>query len=95
MYCHLIQLSPQVTYQSLGDRVREHINKLIVSPKGRLNNIILERTIEYNTTQPQNSTAKESNATFEIESTLKERPKFTLPAHVLICSTHFTSRDHS
>ena len=41
-----------------------------MSPKERLNNIILERTIEYNTTQPQNSTAKESNA-----STWKEKPK--------------------
>ena len=39
-----------------------------MSPNERLNNIILERTIEYNTTQPQNSTAKESNATFEIEA---------------------------
>ena len=59
------------------------IKKLIVSPNERLNNITLERTIEYNTTQPQNSTAKESNATSEIESTLKEGPKSTLPAHVL------------
>ena len=33
---------------------------------------MLERTIQYNTNQPQNSTAKESNATSEIESTLKE-----------------------
>ena len=39
-----------------------------MSPNERLNNIILERTIEYNTTQPQNSTAKESNATSEIEA---------------------------
>ena len=54
----LIQLFPMITSQSLGDRGRE------------LNNITLERTIEYNTTQPQNSTAKESNATSEIESTL-------------------------
>ena len=60
-----------------------------------LNNIILERTIEYNTTQPQNSTAKEFNATSEIESTLKEGPESTLPAHVLTCSTHFTGGDHS
>ena len=59
-----------------------------------LNKIILERTIEYNTTQPQNSTAKESNATSEMESTLKEGPKFTLPAHLLTCSTYFTGRDH-
>ena len=43
-----------------------------MSPNERLNNIILERTIQYNTPQPQNSTAKESNATYEIESTLKE-----------------------
>ena len=63
------------------------INKLLVSPNERLNNIILERTIEYNTTQPQNSTAKESNATSEIESTWKERPKSTWPTHVLTCSS--------
>ena len=39
----------------------------------RLNNVILERTIEYNTTQPQNPTAKESNATSEIESAWKDQ----------------------
>ena len=45
------------------------INKLLVSPNERSNNIILERTIEYiNTTRPQNSSAKESNATSEIEA---------------------------
>ena len=65
---------------------RYKINKLLVSPKERLNNIILEKTIEYNTTQPQNSTAKESNATSEIESTWKERPKYTWRTHVLTCS---------
>ena len=43
-----------------------------MSPNERLNTIILKRTIQHNTTQPQNSTAKESNATSEIESTLKE-----------------------
>ena len=43
-----------------------------MSPNERLNCITLERTIQYNTTQRQNSTAKESNATSEIESTLKE-----------------------
>ena len=32
-----------------------------MSPNECLNNIILERTIEYNTTRPKNSTAKESN----------------------------------
>ena len=57
-------------------------------PERTFNNITLERTIEYNTTQPQNSTAKESNATSEIESTLKEGLKSTLPAHVLTCSSH-------
>ena len=66
-----------------------------MSPNECLNNIILERTIEYNTTQPQNSMAKESNATSEMESTLKEGPKSTLPVHVLTCSTQFTGRDHS
>ena len=62
-------------------------NKLLVSPNERLNNIILERTIEYNTNQPQNSTAKESNATPEIESTWKERPKSTWPTNLLTCSS--------
>ena len=71
------------------------INKLIVSPNEHLNNIILERTIEYNTTQPQNSMVMESNATSKIESTLKEGLKSTLPAHMLTCSTHFTGHDHS
>ena len=41
--------------------------------------------------QPQNSTAKESNATSEIESTWKERPKFTWPAQWLTCSSHVMS----
>ena len=63
------------------------IYKLLVSPNERLNNIILERTFECNTTQPQNSTAKESNATSEIESTWKWRPKYTWPTHVLTCSS--------
>ena len=63
-----------------------------MSPNERLNNIILERTIEYDTTQPQNSTAKESNPTFEIESTWKERPKSTWPAHMRTCLSHALSR---
>ena len=44
------------------------INNHLVSPNESLNNIILGRTTEYNTTQPQNSTSKESNATSEIEA---------------------------
>ena len=83
-------------FQIIFDRVRltfsvtietMKINKLLVSPNERLNNIILERTIEYNTTQPQNSTAKDSNATSEIVSTWKERAKSTWPTHVLTCSS--------
>ena len=58
-----------------------------MSPDERLNHIILERPVEYNTTQPQNSAAKESNATPENESTWKERPKSTWPTHVLTCSS--------
>ena len=54
-----------------------------MSPNERLNNIILERTIEYNTSQPQNSTAKESNATFEIEARGKEDQS---PHGLLTCS---------
>ena len=42
-----------------------------MSPNERLNNIILERTIQDNTTQPQNSTAKESNATSERTSEIQ------------------------
>ena len=41
----------------------------------------------------QNSTAKISNATSEIESTSKERLKSTLPAYVFTCSSH-VSRSH-
>ena len=37
--------------------------------------LLLERTIEYNTTQPQNSTAKESNATSEIVACVAGRRK--------------------
>ena len=78
-----------------------------MSPNERLNNIILERTIEYNTTQPQNSTAKESNATSEIEAHGKkdQSPHGLLTcsrAHVFVTIHHmsqlryqFTSRDHS
>ena len=74
-----------------------------MSPNERLNNIILESTIEYNTTQPQNSTAKESNATSEIEAHGKEDQSpnglFTC-SHVTSCHMsqlryQFTSRDHS
>ena len=46
-----------------------------MSPNEHLNSIILERTIQYITTQPQNSMAKESNATSELKSTWKESPK--------------------
>ena len=49
-----------------------------------LNTIILERTAEYNTTQPQNSTAKESNVTSERETTWKESPKSR--AHMFVMS---------
>ena len=42
-----------------------------------LNSIILERIIEYNTTQPQNSTAKESNATSEMEKHMERKSKVT------------------
>ena len=48
-----------------------------------LNNIILERTIEYNTNQPQNSTAEESNATSEFEAHGK---KDQSPHGLLTCS---------
>ena len=43
--------------------------------------------------QHQNSTTKESNATSEIERTLKERPKSTCiwPAYKLTCSPHVLS----
>ena len=60
------------------------INKLLVSQNERLNNIILERAIEYNTTQPHNSTAKESTATSaEIEVYGK---KDQSPHGLLTCS---------
>ena len=65
-----------------------------MSPNERLNSIILERTIQYNTTQPQNSTAKESNATSEIESTLKEiacSRAHMFVTCILTCLTYSTS----
>ena len=73
-----------------------------MNPNERLNNIILERTIEYNTAQPQNSTAKESIATSEIEAHRKKDQ--SPPTHAFTCSSQvitsqlwyqFTSRDHS
>ena len=48
-----------------------------MSPNEHLNNIILERIILL--VQPENSTAKESSATSEIEITWIERPKSTRP----------------
>ena len=97
-----LQLFPQLTFQSLGDRfVNIKISKLLVSPNECLNNIILERTIEYTTTQPQNSTAKESNATSEINAHGKKDMAYSR-AYMFVASDHmsqlryqFTSRDHS
>ena len=77
-----------------------------MSPNERLNYIILERTIEYNTPQPQNSTAKESNATSEIEAHMERKTKVHMAysrAHIFVTSHdhmsqlryQFTSRDHS
>ena len=75
-----------------------------MSPNERLNNIILERTIEYNTTQPQNSRAKESNAISEIEAHgRKTKVRIASSrAHMFVTSYHmsqlryqFTNRDHS
>ena len=72
-----MDLALRVLIQTIFDQIRLtfsvaietiEINKLLVSPNERSNNIILERTIEYNTTQPQSSTAKESNATSEIDA---------------------------
>ena len=56
-----------------------------MNPNERLNNIILERTIEYNTTQPPNSTAKESIATSEIQAHGKKQQ--SPPTHMLTCSS--------
>ena len=87
---NVIKYSPGITAVftvNIPKLVNNKINKLLVSLNERLSNIILEKTIEYNTTQPENSTAKESNATSEIESTWKERPKFTWPTHELTCSS--------
>ena len=56
-----------------------------MSLKERLNKIILERTIEYNTIQPQNSTAKETSATFETEAHGKKHQ--SPPTQVLTCSS--------
>ena len=76
-----------------------------MSPNERLNNIILEKTIGYNTTQPQNSTEKESNATSEIPKHMERKTKDHMAysrAHKFVTSYHmsqlryqFTSRNHS
>ena len=65
-----------------------------MNPNERLNSIKLDRTIQYNTTQPQNSTAKESNATSEIESTLKEIAclrAYMFVTCIVTCLTYSTS----
>ena len=87
-----MDLALRVLIQTIFDQIRLtfsvaietiEINKLLVSPNERSNNIILERTIEYNTTQPQSSTAKESNATSEIDAQWK---KDLSPHGLLTCS---------
>ena len=84
-----IKYNPGITAVS-GDRVHEHKkNKLLVSPNERLNNIILERTIQMIIPLTLKIPGGERiHAISEIESTLKERPKSTFSAHVLTCSTH-------
>ena len=63
------------------------INKLLVSLNECFNNIIHERTIEYNTTQPPNSTAKQSNATCEIKAHGKTKVHMTYSrAHMFVTS---------
>ena len=54
-----------------------------MSPNECLNNIIFERIIEYNATQVQNSTAKDSNVTVAIEVHGK---KDKSPHDLLTCS---------
>ena len=64
------------------------ISKLLVSPNERFNNIILERTIEYNTNQPQKFHGKRiQRYHWVLRGTWKERPKSTWPTHVHTCSS--------
>ena len=57
-----------------------------MSPNECLNNVILERTIEYKTTEFQNSTAKESNATSKLSGIEAHGKKDqSPPTHVLTC----------
>ena len=88
-----MDLALRVLIQTIFDQIRLtfsvaietiKINKLLVSPNDGSNNIILERTIEYNTTQPQNSMAKESNATSEIDA----HGKKDLSPHGLLTCSH-------
>ena len=76
------------------------INKLLVSQNERLNNIILERAIEYNTTQPQHSTAKESlplrsRAHWEKDQSLHRLLTCSHVRHLPLLPYQFTGRDHS
>ena len=71
------------------------ISKHLVSPNECLNNLILERTIEYNIYySASNSTAKESNATSEIEAhKKKDQCKVHLAyssAHMFVTSYHMS-----
>ena len=63
------------------------INKLLVSPNERLNNIIFERTIEYNTYPASKFHDKRIQLYLWARGTWKERPKSTWPTHVLTCSS--------
>ena len=88
-----MQLFPRIKSQTLGNHVREHkINKLIVSPNKRfIQHHTQKDFLNITRIQPQNSKAKESKATSEIESTWKEGSSLHGLLAMLTCSPHALS----
>ena len=64
--CNQIQLFPRLISQNQGDRSCWWTHEINIAPRGperTFHNIILESTVKYNNSQPQNFTAKESRST--------------------------------
>ena len=64
------------------------INKLFVSRNERLNSIILERTIEFNTYPASKFHGKRIQPYLWDREQMEERTKYTWPTYVLTCSPH-------
>ena len=63
------------------------INELLVSPNERLNNIIFERTLVYNSYPASKFHVKRIQFYLWARGTWRERPKSTWPTQVLTCSS--------